>query len=88
MTTLSKLVASVAKVALRDVNHDLMRDLEQESPMLDKIRDSFSRILDKRVLKVWSFEEELAIIGGEKVYIICLWCDLSYSNSCLSGCVW
>jgi hypothetical protein len=76
MTTLAKLVASVAQVALRDVNHDLIRDLERESPTLDKIGDSFSRILDKRVLKVWSFEEELAITGGEKVYIICLWCDL------------
>jgi hypothetical protein len=88
MTTLAKLVASIAQVGLQDVNHSLIRDLERESPTLDKIRDNFSRILDKRVVKVWSFEEELAITGGEKVYIICFWCDLSYSNSCLSGCVW
>jgi hypothetical protein len=87
MTTLAKLVASVAQVALQDVNHYLIQDLERESPTLDKIRDSFSRILDKRVLKVWSFEEELAVIGGEKVYIICL-CDLSHSNGYLSGGVW
>jgi protein SERAC1 len=73
MTTLAKLVASVAQVALQNVNRGLIRDLERDSQTLDRIRDSFSRILDKRVLKVWSFEEELAIKGGGKVYVACLY---------------
>src|ERR1700733_14969896 len=73
MTILAKLVAAVAEVGMQDVNHGLLRDLERDSHTLDRIRDSFSRILDQRVLKVWSFEEELAVTGGEKVYISCLW---------------
>jgi hypothetical protein len=77
MTTLARLVASVAQVALQNVNCGLIRDLERDSQTLDRIRDSFSRILDKRVLKVWSFEEELAITGGGKVYAPYLWCDPS-----------
>jgi hypothetical protein len=77
MTTLAKLVASVARVALQDVNHGLIRDLERDSQTLDRIRDGFSRILDKRVLKVWSFEEELAVTGGGKVYVMCMWVDSS-----------
>src|ERR1700733_8882345 len=79
MTTLAKLVASVVQVALQDVNHGVIRDLERESETLDRIRDSFSRILDKRVLKVWSFEEELAITGGRKVDVTCFSCDVSLS---------
>jgi protein SERAC1 len=71
MTMLAKLIAAVAKVALQDVNHGLLRDLERDSQTLDRIRDSFSWILDMRVLKVWSFKEELAVTGGEKVYVLC-----------------
>jgi hypothetical protein len=72
MTTLAKLVASIAEVTLQDVNHGLIRDLKRDSQTLDRIRDGFSRTLDKQVLKIWSFEEELAITGGRKVYVTCL----------------
>jgi hypothetical protein len=72
MTTLAKLVASVARASLQNVDHGLIRDLERDSQTLDRIRDSFDRILDKRVLKVWSFEEELTITGGGKVCVMCL----------------
>jgi len=68
MTALAKVVASVARVALQNPNDSLIRDLERDSQTLDRIRDSFSRILDKRTLGVWSFVEELAIEGGRKVY--------------------
>jgi hypothetical protein len=71
MTTLAELVASIAKVALQDVNHSLIRGLERNSETLDRVRDAFSQILDKRALKVWSFEEELAMTGGGKVYATC-----------------
>jgi hypothetical protein len=67
MTTLSTLVASIAQVALQSVDHSLIQDLERSSQTLDRIRDAFSQILDKQVLNVWSFEEELAITGGGKV---------------------
>jgi protein SERAC1 len=79
MTTLVKLVAFVAQVALQDMDHSLIQDLERDSETLDRIRDSFSRILDKQVLKVWSFEEELVVTGGRKVYVTCLWCKSSLS---------
>jgi hypothetical protein len=68
MTSLAKVVASVAQVALQNPNDSLIRDLERDSQTLDRIRDSFSRILDKRTLSIWSFVEELAMKGGRKVY--------------------
>ena len=69
MTSLARVVASVARVALRNPNINLVRDLERDSQTLDRIRDSFSRILDKRAWTVWSFVEELATAGMGKVYI-------------------
>ena len=69
MTSLAKVVASVARVALRNPNVNLVRDLERDSQTLDRIRDSFSRILDKQTWTVWSFVEELATAGIGKVYI-------------------
>jgi hypothetical protein len=79
MVSLAQLVASVAQVALQDGNHSLIQDIERNSETLDRISNNFSRILDKRVLKVWSFEEELAVTGGGKVCVICLSYDSSSS---------
>jgi protein SERAC1 len=69
MSSLGKVVASIAKLAFQTVNDDLIRDLERDSQILDRIRDSFSRILDRRTFTVWSFVEELATAGIGKVYI-------------------
>lgn len=66
MTTLPKLVASIIK-AVQDVNVDLIRDLERESQTLDRIADSFGQILVRRMITVFSFEEELGMGGGRKV---------------------
>jgi len=67
MNSIAKVVASVAQMALQNPRLDLIRDLERDSQTLDRIGDSFSRILDKRTLGVWSFAEELALTGTEKV---------------------
>jgi hypothetical protein len=67
MTSLAKLAASVAQIALRNTNIQLVRDLERDSQTLDRIGDGFSRILDKRTLTVWSFVERLATNGVGKV---------------------
>ena len=67
MTSIAKVVASVAQIALQNPHLDLIRDLERDSQTLDRIGDSFGRILDKRTLAVWSFAEELAINGIGKV---------------------
>jgi protein SERAC1 len=72
MTSLAKIVASIAKITLQHPNDNLVRDLESDSQTLDRIRDGFSRILHKctRTLTVWSFVEELALpVIGEKVSI-------------------
>ena len=67
MTSIAKVVASVARIALQNPRLDLIRDLERDSQILDRIGDSFGRILDKRTLTIWSFAEELAITGIGKV---------------------
>ena len=69
-TSIAKVVASVAKMALWNPNLDLIRDLERDSQTLDRIGDSFGRILDKRTLAVWSFAEELPITGIGKVCML------------------
>jgi protein SERAC1 len=73
MTSLAKLVASVAKVTLQGANDSLIRDLERNSQILDRIRDSFSRILDKHTMLVWSFVEELGMRGIGKVRVSYTW---------------
>jgi hypothetical protein len=66
VTSIAKVVASVA-----DSPHlDLIRDLERDSQTLDRIGDNFCRILDKRTMAVWSFAEELAIPGIGKVCVL------------------
>jgi hypothetical protein len=61
------LAVSVAQIALRNTNVNLIQDLERDSQILDRIGDSFSRILDKRTFTVWSFVEELVTNGVGKV---------------------
>ena len=67
--SLAKVVASVAQLASQNTNINLIRDLERDSQILDRIRDSFSRILDRRTLSVWSFVEELSMTGLGRVCI-------------------
>jgi len=67
VTSIAKVVASVAGIALQNPHTNPIRDLERDSQTLDRIGDSFSRILDKRTLTIWSFSEELAMTGIGKV---------------------
>ena len=68
LSSLAKVAASVAQVALQTVNDNLIRDLERDSQTLDRIRDSFSRILARHTFTLWSFVEELPSPGVGKVY--------------------
>jgi hypothetical protein len=86
-SSLSKVVASVAQFALPNANLALIRSLERDSQTLDRIRDSFGRILDKRSLSVWSFVEELPIKGTKKVILMILAAGYLV-NSYHSGCLW
>ena len=68
LSSLAKVTASVAQMALQTVNDNLIRDLERDSQTLDRIRDSFSRSLARRAFTIWSFVEELSTPGVGKVY--------------------
>jgi len=70
MTSIAKVVASVARMALQDPPHDLIRDLERDSQTLDRIGNNFGRILDRRTLAIWSFAEELAMTGIGRVCML------------------
>jgi len=67
MASIAKVVASVAQIAFQTPRLDLIRDLERDSQILDRIGDNFGRILNRRTIAVWSFAEELAITGLGKV---------------------
>jgi len=67
VTSIAKVVASVARIALQNPHTNLIQDLERDSQTLDRIGDSFGHILDKRTLTIWSFSEELAMTGIGKV---------------------
>jgi hypothetical protein len=62
-------IASAARVTFQDVDDSLIRDLKRDSQTLDRIRDSFSRILAHQTVDVWSFVEELAMRGVKKVCV-------------------
>ena len=53
----------------QDTSVELIRDLARETQTLDRIRDEFMRILDRRTFTVFSFVEELVMVGGRKVCI-------------------
>lgn len=72
---------------MQSTNSGLIRDLERDSQTLDRIMDSFSGILDRRTLTVWSFKEELPMgTGLGLVYFACVLEDCDCSNSHASGC--
>ena len=66
-TSFAKVAANVVRVALRSTNDKLIREIERDSPTLDRLSDNFVRILDRRKFMVWSFVEELATTGVGKV---------------------
>ena len=69
MESLAKVVASLSRVPMQGANDGLIRDLERDSQTLDRIRDSFSRVLACRTVTVWSFVEELAMRGERRVCV-------------------
>jgi len=69
VTSIAKVVASVARIALQNSHSNLIRDLERESQTLDRIGDSFGQFLDKGTLTIWSFSEELAMTGIGEVWM-------------------
>ena len=80
----AKAVAFVVQ-AVQDVNFanvNLIRDLERESPMLDRIRDRFCQIMDRRAISVFSFVEELAMLDGRRVSVADLHSIVNLRQTC------
>jgi hypothetical protein len=67
--SLASLVSFVAQVSLQDAKINLIGDLKTDSQVLDRIRDSFSRLLDKKTFTVWSLVEELPMAHAGKVHM-------------------
>jgi protein SERAC1 len=88
IVSLAKVVAFIAQVTLHNTSDKLIRDLERDSEVLDRIRDNFSHILDRRTFSVWSFIEELPTIGSRKARMpVCVSLCLS-DVSLRLDCVW
>jgi hypothetical protein len=67
--SLSMLVAAIVQ-SMQGVDENLMGDLERESQTLERIKDSFFQILNRRSITVFSFVENM--LDGKKVNIPCV----------------
>src|SRR5436853_7234983 len=56
-----KHVARIVKFIRRDTNISLLRSIEQDSEILERISEDFQTMLTRRRLKVCSFVEELSM---------------------------
>ena len=57
------LAANACKAMLQDANTGILRSLEQDSETLERIRESFERIIARGEVKVYSFVEEIPTLG-------------------------
>ena len=57
------LAANVCRAMLQDTNTGILRSLEQESEVLERIRDSFERMMTREKVKAYSFVEEIPTAG-------------------------
>jgi hypothetical protein len=85
MASLAQVISSVVGVFV-PTNHNLVQDLERDSQTLDRLRDSFSRILVDGSLSVWSFNEELLMRGARQVLLSIIVTSGSTDFFLRSGC--
>lgn len=73
MASLGRIAARIAGLGMADSDHQLLRSLERGSPELQRIADSFSRMLPKEAkgLNVFSFQEALPISGLKMAGKVC-----------------
>ena len=57
------LAANVCRAMLQDANADILRSLEQDSEVWERIRDSFERMVTREEVKAYSFVEEIPTTG-------------------------
>ena len=63
------IAANVCRAMLQDANADILRSLEQDSEVLERIRDSFERMVTRGEVKAYSFVEEIPTTGVEMVRV-------------------
>ena len=57
------LAANMCRAMLQDANADILRSLEQDSEVWERIRDSFERMVTREEVKAYSFVEEVPTKG-------------------------
>ena len=57
------LAANACRAMLQDTNTSILRSLEQDSEVLERIREAFERMMTRDRVKAHSFVEELPTIG-------------------------
>ena len=60
---LGVLAASVCKAMLQDANTGILQSLEQDSEILERIREAFERTMVREKVKAYSFLEEIPTVG-------------------------
>ena len=64
------LAANVCKAMLQDANTTILRSLEQDSEVLERIREAFERMMTRERMKAYSFVEELPTVGVGMVRVL------------------
>ena len=57
------LAANVCKAMLQDANIGILRSLEQDSEILERIREAFEKMVTREKVKAYSFVEEIPTTG-------------------------
>ena len=68
--SLGILAANVCRAMLQDANTNILRSLEQNSEVLERIREAFERMMTREMVKVYSFVEELPTMGVGMVGVL------------------
>lgn len=87
-----KIASNLARLALQDTNKNIIRTLEVNSEVLDNIHENFKPIVQKKGIKIHSFQEAKGISGmkgadGKVSYLVSLSLGSQYTNSSMTaGC--
>ena len=64
------LAANVCRAMFQDVNAGILRSMEQDSEVLERIREAFERVLTQEEVKAYSFVEEIPTAGVGMVGVL------------------
>ena len=68
--SLGVLAANVCKAMFQGANTSILRSLEHDSEVLERIREPFERIMTRDKVKVYSFVEEIPTVGVGMVRVL------------------